>query len=320
MDLLPSEDLEGLSLIDVLRESVSIPRSAPQTFILITLSLIFPLSFAILAHSLFTHPILLHLESDSHPSNSQWFLLFLYQFLYLLFLFTFSLLSTAAVVFTVASLYSNKPVSYSTAMSAIRPMFRRLFRTFCWVSILMVGYNGLFAFTILMLLLIFGLDSTAFLLLLILVIMLFLTAHVYISALWHLASVISVLEPVDGLEAMKRSQQLLQGRGRMAAALVISYLSLCGIISAVFRAVVVKAPYEEGSIWVGPVGKVLIGGALVAVLVVVNLVGLLVQSVFYYVCKSFHHQQIDKSVLFEHLGGYLGEYVPLKSNIQMENL
>jgi hypothetical protein len=67
-------------------------------------------------------------------------------------------------------------------------------------------------------------------------------------------------------------------------------------------------------------GRVLAGAVLVSVLVCVNLLGLLVQSVFYYACKAFHNQQIDRSALYEHLGGYLGEYVPLKSNIQMENL
>ena len=56
-------------------------------------------------------------------------------------------------------------------------------------------------------------------------------------------------------------------------------------------------------------------------LVYVNLIGLLVQSMLYYVCKSYHHQSIDKSALSDHLEEYLGAYVPLKSgNIQMENL
>lgn len=200
MDLPPllPEELQTLSAIDVLRESVSIPRASPRTFSLITLSLVFPLSFAILAHSLFTHPIFLRLESDSEPnSNSQYSFLFLYQFLYLLFLFTFSLLSTAAVVFTVASLYSNKPVTYSDAVAAIRPIFPRLFRTFLWVSLVMVVYNGLLVATVLMLLLVFGPYSAASLFLLVPVVLMFLAVHVYISALWHLASVVSVLEPVS---------------------------------------------------------------------------------------------------------------------------
>ena len=106
MDLQP-EELQFLTLTDILKESISIPKLSPRTFYLITLSLIFPLSFAILAHSLFTHPLLARLQDPSTPLNSQshrWFLLLLFQFFYLLFLFTFSLLSTAAVVW---ELYLN---------------------------------------------------------------------------------------------------------------------------------------------------------------------------------------------------------------------
>ena len=86
---------------------------------------------------------------------------------------------------------------------------------------------------------------------------------------------------------------------------------LCGIFSAVF---------VNGGGNYGVFTRIVIGRFLVGVLVIVNLVGLLVQSVFYYMCKSYHHQGIDKIALHDHLGGYLGEYVPLKSSVQMENL
>jgi hypothetical protein len=206
MDLPPSEELETLKAIDLLRESITIPRASPRIFSLITLSLVFPLSFSILAHSLFTHPIFLRLEanmdsnslsSSSSDPNFEYFLLFFYQFIYLFFLFTFSLLSTAAVVFTVASLYSNKAVTYSDTMSAIRPIFPRLFRTFIWVSLIMVVYNGLLVLTILVLVVVFGPYSAAFMFLLVPIVLLFLAIHVYISTLWHLASVVTVLEPVS---------------------------------------------------------------------------------------------------------------------------
>ncbi|WOK99706.1 hypothetical protein Cni_G08418 [Canna indica] len=316
------EELQSMSVVDVLRESVAIPRGAPRAFALITLALVFPLSFAVLAHTLFTHPILLQLQKTDAPA-SEWLLLLLYQFAYLLFLFTFSLLSTAAVVFTVASLYAAKPVSFASSLTAVRPIFPRLFRTFLWVALVMLLYNLAFALSILILLLLSpsaGPPSPLFLFFFALVVFAFLAVHVYISALWHLASVVSVLEPLYGLAAMAKSREILRGRARMAAVLVIVYLGACGFIGALFRAIVVKGPYEEGSLGVTSIPiKVLIGGALVAVLVVVNLVGLLVQSVFYYVCKGYHHQQIDKSALYDHLGGYLGEYVPLKSSVQMEN-
>ncbi|KAI3954423.1 hypothetical protein MKW92_039890, partial [Papaver armeniacum] len=36
----------------------------------------------------------------------------------------------------------------------------------------------------------------------------------------------------------------------------------------------------------------------------VNLTGLLVQSVFYYACKSHHNEVVDKKLLYDHLGSY----------------
>ncbi|XP_074275664.1 uncharacterized protein LOC141599524 [Silene latifolia] len=317
MDLEP-EQLQFLTLTSILKESISIPKHSPKTFYNLTLTLIFPLSFAILAHSLFTHPILTRLQDPNTPIQTQsheWALLFLFQFLYLLFLFTFSLLATAAVVFTVASLYTAKPVSFSDTLSAIPSVFRRLFHTFLWVSLLMLGYN--IAFIGLLVLIIVAVDTdSAFLLFfsMVLSFAMFLFVHVYITALWHLASVVSVLEPVYGFAAMKKSYELLKGKVLMAGLFVFVYLLVCGAINGIFSVVVVHG--ENTSVFV----RILVGGFLVGLLVIVNLIGLLVQSVFYYVCKSFHHQGIDKSALHDHLGGYLGEYVPLKSSIQLESL
>ncbi|KAI4298134.1 hypothetical protein L6164_031728 [Bauhinia variegata] len=318
MDLAP-EELQFLSIPDILRESTSIPKRSPKTFYLITLTLIFPLSFAILAHSLFTHPLLAQLQSpyaDPAQANHEWTVLLVIQFCYLIFLFAFSLLSTAAVVFTVASLYTSKPVSFSSTLSAIPKVFKRLFITFLWVTLLMIGYN--FVFVLFLVLLVVAIDTkNSFLLIfaIIVLLLLFLVVHVYIVALWHLASVVSVLEPVYGFAAMKKSCELLKGRAKYAAILVFGYLTICGVIGGVFSAVVV-----HGGDSYGVFARIVVGGFMMGVLVIVNLVGLLVQSVFYYVCKSYHHQGIDKSALHDHLGGYLGEYVPLKSSIQMENL
>lgn len=318
MDLAP-EDLQFLSIPDILRESTSIPKQSPKTFYLVTLTLIFPLSFAILAHSLFTHPLLNQLQgpaTDPDQLHHKWTLLLLFQFFYLIFLFAFSLLSTAAVVFIVASLYTSKPVSFSNTLSAIPKVFKRLFITFLWVSLLMVGYNLLFVGFLV--LLIVAIDTQNPILLLfsgLVIFVLFLVVHVYITALWHLASVVSVLEPVYGFAAMKKSYELMKGKTGTAFVLVFGYLTTCGVIGGVFGTVVV-----HGGSYYGVFVRIVVGGFLVGLLVIVNLVGLLLQSVFYYVCKSYHHQGIDKNALHDHLGGYLGEYVPLKSSIQMENL
>ncbi|KAJ6676268.1 hypothetical protein OIU85_009544 [Salix viminalis] len=201
-------------------------------------------------------------------------------------------------------------------MSAIPQVFKRLFMTFLWVSLLMLIYNSVFFLFVVIL--IIGIDiQNALLVLFSMVVIgvLFLVVHVYITGLWHLASVVSVLEPIYGFAAMKKSFELLKGKIRVAGVLVFGYLSLCGLVSVIFSTFVVHGGDNHGVLT-----RIIVGWFLVGVLVVVNLVGLLVQSVFYYVCKSYHHQGIDKTALHEHLGGYLGEYVPLKSSIQMEDL
>ncbi|KAL0442320.1 UNVERIFIED_CONTAM: hypothetical protein Slati_1954700 [Sesamum latifolium] len=292
------------------------PNNPPKPSTSLPLTLIFPLSFAILAHSLFTHPILAQLQTDPAAASSDWSKLLIFQFFYLIFLFAFSLLSTAAVVFTVASLYTSKPVSFSSTIAAIPSVFKRLFITFLWVSLLMVVYNIVFlGFLVLLIIAVDTQNLVLFFFSLVVVFVLFLGVHVFISALWHLASVVSVLEPVYGFAAMKKSFELLKGKIRMGFFIVFAYLAICGVINGLFGSIVVHGGDDYGVLT-----RIVVGGFLVGVLVIVNLVGLLVQSVFYYVCKSYHNQGIDKSALYDHLGGYLGEYVPLKSSIQMENL
>ncbi|GJN07766.1 hypothetical protein PR202_ga25626 [Eleusine coracana subsp. coracana] len=75
-----------------------------------------------------------------------------------------------------------------------------------------------------------------------------------------------------------------------------------------------------GSLGLELSSRLLVGAVLVCILACIHLLGLLVGSKKYYACKAFHNQQIDRMAPYEYLGGYLGEYVPLNSNIQMENL
>ncbi|KAF8092858.1 hypothetical protein N665_0400s0056 [Sinapis alba] len=319
MDLQP-EELQFLTIPQLVQESISIKKRSPRTFYLITLSLIFPLSFAILAHSLFTQPILSKLASSDPPNSDRsrhdWTVLLIFEFSYIIFLFAFSLLSTAAVVFTVASLYTGKTVSFSSTISAIPKVFKRLLITFLWVALLMFAYNAVFFVFLVILFIALDMNSVGLAVIAVVIIsVLYFGVHVYFTALWHLGSVISVLEPVYGLAAMRKAYELLKGKTKMAMGLVFVYLFLCALIGGTFGSVVVHGGGKFGTFT-----RTFVGGFLVGVLVIVNLVGLLVQSVFYYVCKSYHHQTIDKTALYDHLGGYLGDYVPLKSNIQLENL
>ena len=69
MDL-ATEELQFLTILEILKESISIPKQSPKTFQLITIALIIPLSFSILTHSLFNHPLLDQIQDDPLSQNT----------------------------------------------------------------------------------------------------------------------------------------------------------------------------------------------------------------------------------------------------------
>lgn len=122
-----------------------------------------------------------------------------------------------------------------------------------------------------------------------------------------MASVVSVLEPVYGREAVKKSHALLQGKRSYAMVLVLVYMLLAGAISWAFDKVVMRGQ-DLGIVvyW-----RIFVGVALVGLLAGLTWLGLMAQSVFYFVCKSFHQERIDKNVLVNLLGWYVRVHVKL---------
>lgn len=326
------EELQFLGVFGILAEAFKILRSCLKQLGAITATLILPLSFVILGHTLVSDPLIRKIQKNedtfekqagSPDANrtmalisSEWTRLLLFEGGYLVFLLAFSLLSTAAVVYTVACIYTGKQISYAKVMSVVPRVWKRLMLTFLWYFLIMVGYNTAVLVALVFVIVVVGTDNTvAFGLCVVVLAAVFLAVHVYISALWHVASVISVLEDKYGIRAIQKSRDLITGKRIVAFVLIFFYFGMCAGIGGLFREKVVH-------VGAGGIGsRVVFGVLLVGLLVYVNLIGLLVQSVLYYVCKSYHHQSIDKSALSDHLEEYLGEYVPLKSsNIQMENL
>ncbi|AES68749.1 transmembrane protein, putative [Medicago truncatula] len=103
-----------------------------------------------------------------------------------------------------------------------------------------------------------------------------------------------IAKEVDQSQAMKKSYELLKGRVSYASVFVCGYLLICEVMGRMFSVVVVHDVFS----------RIVIGGFLVGVLIIVNLVVMLVSSEFYYVCKSYHHhhhhqQGIDKCIAEE---------------------
>nr|CAD1838788.1 unnamed protein product [Ananas comosus var. bracteatus] len=186
--------------------------------------------------------------------------------------------------------------------------------TYLSAFLLLVAYNAL-AFALFVLVLFFlappdgGVAAAAALVLA----LAYLAGLVYLSVVWHLASVVSVLEDAKGFDAMRKSRALIRGKLRTAAAIFVK-LNLCFVgVEVAFRELVVKGR-------VGGLGaRFALATLMLGLLCAVVLFALVAQTVVYFVCKSHHHESIDRGDLADHLEVYLGEYVPLKAkDVQME--
>jgi hypothetical protein len=136
----------------------------------------------------------------------------------------------------------------------------------------------------------------------------------YISTVWYLTSVVSVLEDkYYGLAAMRKSNKLIKGKRTTALALFLLNFTFCRVIGKLF----VYAVVDGRSHGVGIAARAVYGTLLLGLLCFVNLMGKLTQGVLYFVCKSYHHESIDNNSSFKVYN--VGDYEPLKaSNNQLK--
>ncbi|OUZ99439.1 hypothetical protein BVC80_1801g4 [Macleaya cordata] len=112
---------------------------------------------------------------------------------------------------------------------------------------------------------------------------------VYISVVWHLARVVSVLEETYGLKAMKKSKTLIKGKIWIASAIFVMFQILISVLLMVFNMLVVHGES------IGMVGRVSLGIFCFLLLTILIHFALVTQTIIYFVCKSYHDENIDKS-------------------------
>ncbi|XP_057543840.1 uncharacterized protein LOC130823231 [Amaranthus tricolor] len=127
--------------------------------------------------------------------------------------------------------------------------------------------------------------------------------------IWYLSYPISVLEKIYGFKAMEKSKVLIKGKKGTTMGIVLVFI-------------VLEIPIIAPKILEQLVGVVLVREAIwyrifcVVWSTLITLFALVNQSVFYFVCKPYHHDNIEKPLLVDNLKGYLGEYVPIKIEIK----
>lgn len=325
------EDLRLLGFFGICKESFKIIFSWRKIFSQITLSLILPLSVIFLAQLQISQLIFINIldqeysldQTQKNTPNyaklsdlisSEWARFWAFQAAYFIIVLILSLLSTSAVVYTIASIYTAKEITFKKVMSVVPKVWKRLIVTFICSFAIVLVYN-IVAIALLVLWVAFVGFSAFGVTISILLLIFYLIGSVYITIVWHLASVVSVLEDVYGFKAMIKSRVLIKGKMGVAVGFII-LLSVCFVgIEAAFENFVVLGMVPGLGI------RILVGILCCLFLFKVILFGLVVQTIIYFVCKSYHHENIDKSALKYHLGVYLGEYVPLKEkDVQLGDL
>lgn len=346
-----TEELRFLGTFGIVIEAFTILLHSSRRKLLwaLALTLLLPLSFASLGHqNLIFGPLLLKInqktmEAAIHPGGtarrelaSEWRELLLVLAAYIAFVVTFSLLSTAAVVYTVASIYSASTkklkLSYGRVLSADVPrVWKRLMSTFLWYFIISLGFMVASLLAIYLLIIIFlpamlsppvggkvayELDLPSTIFVGVLTIVVFLCPQIYITMVWYLASVVSVLEDkYYGLAAIWKSSNLIKGKRMTMLVLLILSSIFSGIIGWVFRYAVANGRIHG----VGLAARVVNGTILLGLFCFGNLIVLLTQSVLYFVCKSYHHESIDDNLSFK--VDNVGDYEPLEiSTILLEDM
>ncbi|KAJ9675121.1 hypothetical protein PVL29_024176 [Vitis rotundifolia] len=328
------EEMKSLGVFDIYREAYKIILSWRKIFTRITLALILPLSFISLAHTLSSNTLFPKITDQnqkdlaetqvptsnytnifdllSSTSASYWLL----QAAYTIFSFILHLLSTSAIVYTMACIYSGREVTFRLVMSVVPKVWKRLMVTFFTIFLALCTYHVV-AFLVLALvavLIAFGPDTNVGLVIFLVVVVLYSIGLLYMSIVWQLASTISVLEDSCGFQAMKKSNQLIRGKVGMATFIFLKLGLLYYMLQKALERVVVHGES------LAMVDRVAFANACLSLLSLLSLFERVVQTIIYFVCKSHHHENIDKLALSDHLQVYTQEYyIPLKGdNLQLK--
>ncbi|KAK1406875.1 hypothetical protein QVD17_38484 [Tagetes erecta] len=324
------ELMQFLGLFDIFKESFKIIITWKKIFIQITLTLILPLTFIFLAHleisnlifhdiedtelkRRFTNPGTKRYTNLSNMLSSQWITFWLFKVAYFTMLFILSLLSTAAVVYTIASIYTGRELTFKKVMSVVPRVWKRLMVTFVYMFLGFLTYN-LFGASLLIFCLMILPDNLFWAIVTYIVLVIYVMGFVYMTIIYQLASVISVLESSYGIDAMTKSTNLIKGCRAIAITIFLLLNMALILIQFSFEFLVVEAGLLK--VW----KRVAFGVLCFVLLLTLFLFGLVIQTILYLICKSYHHENIDKEDLSNHLESYLGDYEPLNGkDIQLEH-
>ncbi|KAH8496612.1 hypothetical protein H0E87_019381 [Populus deltoides] len=300
-----NHQFHSMSALEILRETVRILRCNSWSFMAIAALLICPVSAILLSNVLVDQSIVkklsirlllvakssglplgpfikqsCHRFSEMAVSSAMCFPLFI----------TLSLLSRAAVVYSVDCTYSKKNVDGSKFLVIVSKNWRRVVSTYLWSSLVIVGCLTLFCVLLLAACSTFsaiGFWQELNLYAAIIAGLAFSVVFANAIIICNTAVVVCMLEDVSGPQALLRSSVLIRGQTQVGLLIFLGSTIGMAMIEGLFEHRVKTLSYGDGSsrIWEGPL--------LVVMHSFVVLIDLMMSAVFYYSCRSYSMETSD---------------------------
>lgn len=296
-----NQEMKLLGFCGILKETFKLIFSHKKLYTQITLAFIIPLSLIFQANIITSHLLISKIFEEKDSLEPTDFNIYKYsnlkfsnlksfkwaaywvlsQIAYYIPILILSLLCTSTVVYSVFCNYTAKDVTFKKTIAIVPKIWKQVLCTF------LVSFGIVFLYEYVLgaiLAFILGFLFKGFTTIIAVVILiLYLAGSIYITVIWHLGIVVSVLEQnVYGIKAIKKSKNLVKGKYGVAVGMLLVF-SVCSVaIDAVFQNFVVRDDLSlDWGIRIG------IGIFCFILLLLLILFGLVVQTVIYFVCKSY---------------------------------
>ncbi|XAR65230.1 hypothetical protein NMG60_11009277 [Bertholletia excelsa] len=297
--------LRSMSALEIFRETIRILRYNTVGFMAIAALLICPVSAVLLSNVLVDQMVVKRLRirlllvakysglplrpfikhsclklSEMVISSAVCFPLYI----------TLSLLSKAAVVYSVDCTYSRKKFDTLRFYVIVAKIWRRLVSTYMWVCMVISGCITLFLVLLISVSsLFFILGISPDLIVYLAMMMGFVFSVVLANAIiiCNTAIVISVLEDVSGPQALLKASELIRGQTQVGLLIFLGSTIGMAFVEGLFEHRVKALSYGGGSsrLWEGPV--------LVLLYSFMQLIDSMMSSIFYFSCISYRLEALN---------------------------
>lgn len=305
---------KSMGFFGIFREAYKLTASRKKIFSQITLAILLPLTILLLSQYQISHYIRTRTYQTNDGETSRWILFWVTNFLYLIFILCLYLFASATMSHVVACLYTSKDITFKKAISVFLKVWGRLVVTFLWWFIVALIWS-----TVASLLYFwffasqngfeYNIPRTKNAIVISSISIPYGAGLLYMILVWSTATVVSVLEKDYGRKAMIKSIKLIWGKTLVSCAILLVLAILVAGIRYPFIVFVVLGKISSLT------GKVFLGIACYLLMIVLVHFSLVIQTVIYFVCKSYHNEDVVNAA--QHLEGPYA-HISREKEVQLE--